>query len=176
MEDKLKKNIKKSKQIFQSQKVSGEELWSGPPWEALRHLAMHLQQLRRASAPGRGPDRGSWCRAGGAAAGRGPRAGHGCFFQGPTSGWLAGAHPRSLPPFLPPPSLPDPLRGGAIVTDTIPVLKPLHFINETSSTARARSLLNIYESFLQGGNYCKLQFPFAKYPPDEPPTPVNLLV
>lgn len=122
-----KKNLKKkkSKQIFQSQKVSGEQLWSEPPREALRRLAMHLQQLRRASAPGRGPHRGSWCRAGGAAAGRGPRAGHGCFFQRPTSGWLAGAHPRSLPPSLPP-SLPDPVRGGAIVTDTIPVLKPLH--------------------------------------------------
>lgn len=50
--------------------------------------------------------------------------------------------------FPPSSASPDPVQGGAIVTDTIPVLQPLQFANKTSSVARARSLLNIYESFL----------------------------
>lgn len=114
----------------------------------------------------------SW-RAGGSAEGWCPWAGCSCLLHGQTSGWLAGAHTPCIPPSLPSPSLScrDPVQGGAIVTDTIPVLKPLQFVNKITSMARARSLLNIHESFLQEGNYHKLQFPFTMYAP----TPTHLL-
>lgn len=57
------------------------------------------------------------------------------------------------------------MQGDAIVTDTIPVLKPLKFINSISFKARARSLLNIYKFFLMQAGNCRLQFPLAIYPP-----------
>jgi len=163
--------------MFQSQKVNRQELWSEAP--LLRDSAEPLQQLHRASAQGRVPVRGrrvqglqlgSWrcCQ--------GSRAGPGwCPWAGAAAcsganlrlaGWGSPSAPPSLPPSLPPLPLSqrDPVQGGAIVTDTIPVRKPLQFVNKTSSMAWVRSLLNIYESFLQGGNYCKLQFPFTTYP------------
>lgn len=109
MEDKLKKNIKKSKQIFQSQKVSGEELWSGPPWEALRHLAMHLQQLRRASAPGRGPDQGQLVPGWGGCGGSGSPGRTRLLLPGTNlrlAGWGSSSEPSSLPPSSLPPRSP----------------------------------------------------------------------
>lgn len=112
----------------------------------------------------------SWS-AGGAAQGRCPWLGRRQLPAPPANlrlaRWGSSSVPPSLPPSLPPLPLSrrDPVEGGAIVTDIIPVLKPLQFVNKTSSMARARSLLNIYESFLQGGDYCKIRFPFALYPP-----------
>lgn len=170
-----KKVIKKK---VRSCKARREKLWSEAPWEAARGSAWPLEQLCRAGrylcggrCPGVQP---ASCRCCWGPASLGRTC---CLLHRQTSGWLAGAHPQCIPPSLPPslPPLPlshrDPVQGGAIVTDTIPVLKPLQFANKTSSMARARSLLNIYESFLQGGNYCKLQFPFTVYPPPRGPLP-----
>lgn len=168
---KIKPNLPKPEsQLGKSSGVKPRRKHSGTRWCTCSSSATHPCGVGYLC--GGSESAGCGRAAGDAAEGRSPWLGRTRLPLAPRanlsqSGWPGLILSACLPPSFPPLPLShrDPVQGGAIVTDTIPVLKPLRFVNKTSSMARARSLLNIYEAFLRGGDYCKLQFPFAMCPP-----------